>query len=77
MPPAVAKANELIAKIQETIEDDVPEWATDKAEEFFDDVLEKTKDIATTIERTERASDGQIQALENMLAGVRKWIPGG
>lgn len=41
---------------------------------FGSSVEEKVRDIAETIERTQRVTDGQFDALDNMQAGVERWI---
>jgi len=69
---AVNEAVELCEEIYEMI-DDLPE----RAEEFGDSVKAKTLDIHKTIEDREVVTPMQMQALQNMRAGLEKWFPNG
>lgn len=62
------EALELVEQI-EAEADDVPE----RGEDFAASVVEKSKDIGTTIEVNEHVSDAQRTALDNMLAGLQRW----
>lgn len=69
-------AAELVEEIEETIEtiqNDYPD-AYNKGESFFDDVLQRAKDVLKTIERTGRVSPKQAQALSHWRDSVQKWI---
>ena len=44
------------------------------AEEFADGVRDKALDIRATVERSGRATPGQLRALENMLRGAERWL---
>lgn len=68
------KARDQALAIQELIEEDVPDWAKDKAGDFFDDIWEKCHDVAETIERTMSVTQRQQQALNNWEDGVSRWI---
>lgn len=68
------EALELADEIIEMIEDDLPEDAYSKALCFFDSVLERTKEIKETIECAEDVTPGQVEALENMHTGVKRWF---
>lgn len=46
----------------------------DRASDFGISVSEKAASIRESIERTGRVTDGQFVALENMLAGVNRWL---
>lgn len=70
MKAAIDLGEEILA----LIEDDVPEWALDKAPDFFEGVQEKTESILEVIRNSGKRTDRQLEALENMLAGVKKWI---
>lgn len=59
-----------LAEQIESAADEVP----DEGQEFASDVAKKAEDIAATIESTNRASDAQVTALENMLSGLQRWI---
>jgi hypothetical protein len=50
--------------------DDVPE----RGEEFAASVCERARDIRETIEERCSVTDSQMAALENMAAGLAKWI---
>lgn len=69
-----AEAIELSEEIVRLIDEDVPEWAWDKAPEFFEDIRQKAVDVGETITQTQRVSEKQASALENWEGGVRKWI---
>lgn len=75
-PPEVREALDLADRIEETYEDEVPDRAKEDGEDFFEGVLGRTRAIAETIDRTQRVTDGQLTALQNMLAGVEKWARG-
>lgn len=72
--PEVQKAREILDELCEVIEEEISDRVKDEHGEFFEDVEEKAKAIVSTIEATDRASEAQITALENMLAGVKKWV---
>ena len=72
--PEVTEALSLVKAIQDTYDDEVSDRAKERGEEFFDSVLEKSASIGETIERTKRVSEAQINALESMLKGVKKWV---
>lgn len=65
----VDEAYSLINEIQE-LAGDMPE----RAEEFVDSVVNKALEIKVTIERKSQATPNQIQALRNMLNGMKRWI---
>lgn len=67
--PDVDESLELIDEALETI-DDLPS----RAQEFGESVAEKLRSIAETIEQTGEVTDKQLTAIENMRAGVKKWI---
>lgn len=58
------------------IEEDVSDRAKESNTGFFEGVEEKTKGILDTITRTNRVSEGQANALNNMQAAVKKWVHG-
>ena len=62
-------ALEQCQAIEELI-DDLPE----RAEDFADSVLEKIQSIASWIEEKEHVTEGQLAAIENMHAGVSRWL---
>lgn len=68
--------DELVKEIEETIED-LPERAQAAGAEFFESVTAKAHSIRDTVAGTGRATEKQLQALNNFLAGVRKWKRGG
>lgn len=65
------EVNECIQELAEQINesDNAPQAALD----YADSVSEKAADIAETIESKGRASEKQVQALENMLRGLERW----
>jgi vacuolar-type H+-ATPase subunit H len=68
---AAVEAAEETARL---IDEDVPDGAKDKNPEFFETVREKSLSIAETIRTRGTVSDKQREALDNMQAGVKKWI---
>lgn len=58
------------------IEEDVPDRAKESNTGFFEGVEEKTTAIVDTLTRTNRVSEGQRNALDNMQAAVKKWVHG-
>lgn len=72
-PDEVTRALKLVSDIAEMIENDVPESKYLKNEEYFENVGDKSKAIGETISKSQRVTEGQLTALENMLEGVRKW----
>lgn len=65
------EVNERIQELAEQINesDNAPQAALD----YADSVSEKAADIVETIENKGRASEKQVQALENMLRGLERW----
>lgn len=74
VPQEVKDALSQVERILDTIEEDVPEYAKNRATEFFESVEQKTRDVGQTIERTNRVTEGQQRALDGWEAGVRKWV---
>ena len=58
----------LVGEIEELADSIVFE-----GEEFAASVLEKSKSIGTSVEQAGWATDRQLEALENMLEGLRRW----
>ena len=54
--------------------DDAPSDVWDKAFDFFESVREKAKDMGETIRKSCRVTQGQKNALDNMEAGVDRWL---
>lgn len=52
--------------------DDMPD--TGKAAGFHDSVSEKASSMREYLDANGELTDRQVEALENMLAGVRRWI---
>lgn len=50
--------------------EDIPE----EGEEFADGVTETLEDIRQTIERTQRVTDRQWEAVQNMASGISRWL---
>lgn len=50
--------------------DDLPE----RADDFRDSIESKVGDIALWLEENERVTEAQLEALDNMEAGVRRWL---
>lgn len=73
----VAAAVKVGEEILALMEDDVPEKARLDNATYFESVEEKTKGIVETVSRSNRVSEGQRNALDNMLAGVRRWTRDG
>lgn len=65
----VTTAMELAEEINELI-CELPE----AGEDFGMSVAERASEIARTVEERMEATSSQIEALENMLEGVKKWI---
>lgn len=68
-PETVDEALSLIADIE-----DMAESICEEGEDFAQSVLEKAQGIGETIERLSSVTDGQLQALENMAIGLRRWF---
>lgn len=56
------------------IDEDVPEWAWDKSPDFFEKIQERVRSMSDWIEDHEHVTEKMADALDNMEAGVRKWI---
>lgn len=69
LPRDVADALEIADSILMLV-DDLPE----EGEDFGLSVAEKAESIAANIRKHRRVTDGQLNALENMLAGVERWF---
>lgn len=64
------------AELVEEIENAIGEVAVEtvaKNSEFFESVSTKSKDILKTIQERDFCTSNQINALKNMLDGVRRW----
>lgn len=72
----VQAAVEVAEETLRIIEEDVSDRAKASNTGFFEGVEEKTKGILDTITRTNRVSEGQSNALDNMQAAVKKWVHG-
>lgn len=68
-PEKIEEALAMAEQIREYAEE-VPE----EGEEFAMSVAEKARDIAISIDRHEKVTDRQMEALSNMLDGVLKWV---
>lgn len=62
---AIELCDEILASLE-----DLPE----QAEDFSDSVYEKVTSMRVWIEENERVTDKMISALENIQAGVSKWL---
>lgn len=65
----VEEAYQLVTEI-ESIAEEVPE----RGEAFAQSVLEKAQSIRQTIEESEKVTEPQRKALENMKTGLEKWV---
>lgn len=74
VPQDVKDALKLVEEISSTIEDEVPEWKVLKNQNYFASLEDRAKGIGETIERTNRVTEAQVTALENMLSGLQKWV---
>lgn len=63
------KQARLLCKQISEIGNEMPE----RAEEFYDSIYNKSVGIMSSIEDYDNVTDGQINALENMLSGCEKW----
>ncbi len=67
-------ALELGQSILDILEDDIGEDAYQQAADYFESVKDKTESIMESIEEWDNATDGQVRALENMKAGLERWV---
>lgn len=65
----VAEAIAIAAEIQ-ALAEELP----DEGEEFGDSVINKAASIAANVEKHQRVTAGQMEALKNMLDGVQRWF---
>lgn len=65
----VDEAMELVDEIV-ALADDVP----DRGADFAESVREKSLSIGETIERTDRVTEAQAEALENMRNRLLRWM---
>lgn len=68
------EALEEISSLCDLIDDEVPEYALDKAPDFFESIREQASDMSETIERTQEVTEKQVTAIRNWREGVEKWI---
>ena len=66
---SVQQAEEIIEEINELVEQ-VPSRASD----FAESVQERAHDIGESVREAGRATPNQLNALENMADGLRRWI---
>lgn len=74
-PRTVAEAESLYADIGDAADEAIDAGISVEGEEFMDDVLAKAGDIIAAVEDRQTCTPGQYSALENMLEGVRAWMP--
>lgn len=67
-------ASEQCTRILETIDELEEDGVIDKAPEFFESVGEKIASMQGTIDRKQRVSEKQQEALDNMERGVNAWV---
>lgn len=67
--PSLKKASRLFNNIEETAAL-IPE----RGEKFALSVLDTANDIMDSIEERSFATDEQIEAMENMLNGLERWL---
>jgi len=72
--PTVEAALGLVTEIESMIEDDLSDTVKNRALEFFEGVLAKSKSLGETIELSRVVTTAQMKALENMHAAVSKWV---
>ena len=68
------EALDKIYDLRALIDENAASLSSD-GEDYLTSVDETLKGIGETISRTGRCSDGQETAIENIEAGVRKWLP--
>lgn len=68
------EADELCDEIIDMIEEDLPEGAYDKAPDFFEGVLEKTRSMQRSIQDRHSVTQPMVNALENMKEKVGNWF---
>ena len=73
MTDTAEEALDLCNEIEEAI-NMVPEEKEAKAEEFLYSVSDKVQGIRVNVEDYQSATEGQLQALRNMLEGVEAWM---
>lgn len=69
-----ADALKEISSLCDRIDEDVPDYAWDKAPEFFESIKEQATDMSETIEKSDRVTEAQMSAIRNWREGVDKWI---
>ena len=62
-------ALELVDRIANLV-DDLPE----RAEEFGEGVMERAQDIGYWISSNQHVTERQMEALQNMLVGMKRWL---
>jgi hypothetical protein len=75
-PDDVKEALEIVEGIGDVVERVTQRRISDDGAAFLEDILDKARSIGATIEEQNRVSDRQLNALKNMLAGVKKWDHG-
>jgi len=72
--PTVQEAEALVEEIADLIDNEVPDGAFRRMPDYFESVRSKALDIGDSVESYGSATEAQIEALENMRDGVKKWI---
>lgn len=70
----VKEAMDVAMEIVRVIEEEIEEYTKVKHEDYFESVMDKARAIYKTIKNSNHASKGQRNALDNMLAGIKKWV---
>lgn len=70
----VKEAKQLCDEILDMIENEVSEKAKDTAQDFFESVEEKVKNMQEWIEKNNHVTPKMVDSLKGMRSGVQKWI---
>jgi hypothetical protein len=71
---ALELCEEIITMIDEDRDLEEAQERNDRCMAFCESVREKVSDMSETIEDRGRVTEGQATALENMKAGLDRWI---
>ncbi len=74
IPHEVQEALDVGKEILRVIDEDVEERAKLRAADYFESLEDRSKSICETIASRNAVTDNQRNALDNMLAGARKWV---
>lgn len=74
VPAEVQEALDVGLEITRVIEEDIDDHTKVKHDDYFESCAERAEAICATIHKKNTVTENQRAALDNILAGLRKWV---